>query len=50
MSSLATLLAAVRRGARQIPHLPAAVIPPDAAAGYDIAAEVAARLEWKPLG
>ena len=50
MTSLATLLAEARRQVRQIPYLPAALIPPDAAAGYDIAAEVAARLEWEPLG
>lgn len=51
MGGLAELLARARRDGRQVrePLHPAAV-PPDAEAGYAVAAEVAALLGWEPLG
>jgi len=48
--SLAGTLAAARRNVRQVPDLPAALVPPTAAAGYEAATEVEAALGWEPLG
>lgn len=48
--SLTELLLAARRDGRQVATLPAALVPADADAAYAVAAEVAARLGWAPLG
>lgn len=48
--TLADLLVEARRGGRQIASLPPELVPADAAAAYAVAADVAARLGWAPLG
>ncbi|MBL6457581.1 hypothetical protein JMJ55_19795 [Belnapia sp. T6] len=47
---LADLLLAARRDGRQVAALPPHLVPTDADAAYAVAAEVAARLGWAPLG
>ncbi|MDB5373519.1 MAG: hydratase [Belnapia sp.] len=48
--TLADLLVAARQERRQIAALPPALVPIDADAAYAVAAEVASRLGWAPLG
>jgi 2-keto-4-pentenoate hydratase len=48
--TLADILLDARREARQVAALPAHLVPADADAAYAVAAEVAARLGWAPLG
>lgn len=48
--TLADILLAARRDGRQVRALPAHLVPADADAAYAVAAEVAERLGWAPLG
>ncbi len=48
--TLADILVAARRDGRQVAALPEALVPADADAAYAVAAEVAGRLGWAPLG
>ncbi|MEB2319238.1 MAG: hydratase [Pseudomonadota bacterium] len=50
MQSLASQLADARRDGRQIAELPARLVPPSAAIGYDVNLEVGRLLGWEPLG